>query len=63
MTQAQTDYQFVQRCISNCTNKFQIECIDAMIDLFNIKHSDFNLFSCLTDERNAIMNTIMKTIF
>jgi hypothetical protein len=58
MSQAQNDYVFVQRYIASCTNEFHIQCIDVMIDLFNQKHADFNLFNCLTDQRNARMSNI-----
>jgi hypothetical protein len=58
MSPAQNDYQWLQRTIASCTNEFHIQCVDVMIDLFNDKHSDFNLFSCLQDERNARWHNI-----
>lgn len=62
MSQAQEDYLWVQRTINTCTNPYHIECIDVMIDLFNVKHEDFNLFSALTDQRNARANNIEYNI-
>ena len=58
MNQAQQDYQWVQRSIDSCTNTWHIQCIDTMIDLYNQKHENFNLYSCLIDQRNARLTNI-----
>lgn len=58
MSQAQHDYNWVQKLIDSCTNDFQFDGIDNIIELYHAKHKNTSLYMCLLEQRTAHWNTI-----
>lgn len=56
------DYEFVIRCIKSCKTVKQIRTpITNLMRSFHEKHSDFDLWVKLKDERDAFFLTMIET--
>lgn len=51
MSEATTSYEWVYKIILSCKHYFQFDCVDVLIDLFNAKYGDEDLYIRLQEAR------------
>ncbi len=54
----QKDYIWLQAIIDSCNNTFHFACVDKLIEIFAEKHNNYNLFICLSTQREAHFNKV-----